>query len=142
MDGLADAIARLHAIAEPRTDRGGRDGMAWVVDGNALGFAEHGAGVLDRESADRLHAAARAALDRHAQLLEARRRQGLVRSCHGDLHLRNICLLDGVPTLFDGVEFNERDLVRRRALRSRVSSDGPVAPRSAGARQRGLQQLP
>jgi predicted kinase len=30
-----------------------------------------------------------------------------VRPCHGDLHLRNIVLLDGRPTLFDGVEFND-----------------------------------
>jgi predicted kinase len=30
-----------------------------------------------------------------------------VRQCHGDLHLRNIVLLDGRPTLFDAIEFNE-----------------------------------
>src|SRR5215204_5637539 len=29
------------------------------------------------------------------------------RRCHGDLILRNICLIDGVPTLFDCLEFNE-----------------------------------
>ena len=97
MDGLADAIVRLHAGAEPRADRGGRDGMAWVVDGNALGFAEQGAAVLDPAACERLTADARAALDRHAELLDARRRHGSVRSCHGDLHLRNICLIDGAP---------------------------------------------
>jgi predicted kinase len=31
-----------------------------------------------------------------------------VRLCHGDLHLRNICLVDGRPTLFDCIEFNDR----------------------------------
>ena len=30
-----------------------------------------------------------------------------MRECHGDLHLRNICLLDSAPTIFDGVEFND-----------------------------------
>jgi predicted kinase len=30
-----------------------------------------------------------------------------VRQCHGDLHLRNIVLIDGRPTLFDAVEFND-----------------------------------
>jgi aminoglycoside phosphotransferase family enzyme len=30
-----------------------------------------------------------------------------VRQCHGDLHLRNIVLIDGQPTLFDGIEFND-----------------------------------
>ena len=42
-----------------------------------------------------------------AELLETRRRQGKVRVCHGDLHLRNICLIEEAPTLFDAVEFNE-----------------------------------
>jgi predicted kinase len=32
---------------------------------------------------------------------------GKVRRCHGDLHLRNICLLDGKPVLFDCIEFSD-----------------------------------
>ena len=32
---------------------------------------------------------------------------GFVRRCHGDLHLRNIVLLDGEPTLFDAIEFSD-----------------------------------
>ena len=43
-----------------------------------------------------------------AALLDERRASGFVRQCHGDLHLRNIVLLDGRPTLFDGVEFNDK----------------------------------
>jgi predicted kinase len=39
--------------------------------------------------------------------LDQRRDSGLVRHCHGDLHLRNIVLLDGKPTLFDAIEFND-----------------------------------
>lgn len=107
MPALARAIAAFHRQAEPRTDHGGLAGMAWVVDGNAAGFSEFGAGWLDTATADRVTHAARAALERTAPLLEARRRAGLVRQCHGDLHLRNIVLLDGQPTLFDGVEFND-----------------------------------
>ena len=30
-----------------------------------------------------------------------------MRRCHGDLHLRNICLVDGKPTLFDCLEFSD-----------------------------------
>ena len=107
MVGLADAIVRLHAGAEPRRDRGGRAGMAWVVDGNASGLVGQGAGVLDAGVCERLTRETRAALDAHADLLDARRDSGLVRLCHGDLHLRNICLVKGRPTLFDAVEFNE-----------------------------------
>ena len=40
-------------------------------------------------------------------LLETRKAAGKVRRCHGDLHLRNICLLDGKPTLFDCLEFSD-----------------------------------
>ena len=32
---------------------------------------------------------------------------GMTRRCHGDLHLRNIVLIDGEPTLFDAIEFSD-----------------------------------
>ncbi len=35
-----------------------------------------------------------------------RHASGCVRECHGDLHLGNIALIDGVPTPFDCIEFN------------------------------------
>ena len=54
------------------------------------------------------HRRPRAELDRRGALLDARRDADFVRQCHGDLHLRNIVLLDGRPTLFDGVEFNDK----------------------------------
>jgi aminoglycoside phosphotransferase family enzyme/predicted kinase len=41
-----------------------------------------------------------------AAVFDARKREGWVRECHGDLHLGNIALLDGVPTPFDGIEFS------------------------------------
>lgn len=40
--------------------------------------------------------------------LKQRSLQGHVRRCHGDLHLRNIVMIDGVPTPFDALEFDER----------------------------------
>lgn len=42
-----------------------------------------------------------------AELLARRRDLGFVRRCHGDLHLNNIVLIDGTPTLFDALEFDE-----------------------------------
>ncbi len=41
-----------------------------------------------------------------AAIFVHRRRQGFVRECHGDLHLRNIALVDNRVTLFDRLEFN------------------------------------
>jgi len=40
--------------------------------------------------------------------LEERQREGFVRRCHGDLHLKNIVLWNGKPTLFDALEFDDR----------------------------------
>jgi aminoglycoside phosphotransferase family enzyme/predicted kinase len=107
MPALAAAIAEFHAAAEHRTDHGGTPGMAWVIEGNSAGFAEYGANVLEPSVCRRLTEGARAELDSHGALLEERRVAGFVRQCHGDLHLRNIVLLDDRPTLFDGVEFND-----------------------------------
>lgn len=106
MPPLAAAIARFHAAAERRADHGGAAGMTWVVDGNAAGFAEYGT-ALDRAASMRVTDDSRAEIRRRTALLEARRTAGYVRQCHGDLHLRNIVLLDGQPTLFDGVEFDD-----------------------------------
>ena len=105
--GLGVAVATFHQAADHRHDHGGRAGMAWVIDGNAEGFAEFVSEGLDPTLAARVTSAARVVLDRRAILLESRRRKGLVRQCHGDLHLRNIVMMNGQPTLFDAVEFND-----------------------------------
>ena len=67
--------------------------------------AEAGGGVPDDLTAlqDWLRA--------HRELLTERRDAGLVRRCHGDLHLKNIVLIEGAPCLFDALEFDE-DLAR------------------------------
>lgn len=106
MRPLASAVARLHAIAERRPDHGGAAGMRWVVEGNHRAFQTF-ADLLDPSRCARLTAAAMADIDRHAALLDSRRQGGSVRQCHGDLHLRNIVLLDEGPTLFDAIEFND-----------------------------------
>jgi uncharacterized protein len=47
-------------------------------------------------------------IETHRALLLQRAAGGFVRRCHGDLHLRNVCLVDDMPTLFDCLEFSER----------------------------------
>ncbi len=42
-----------------------------------------------------------------SQLFKSRIESNKVRECHGDLHLRNICLWDDKILLFDCIEFNE-----------------------------------
>ena len=104
MAPLGHAIARMHRGAERCAARGGAASMAWVVDGNARDFATR---PVDAGVAGEVTARARALLAAHGGRLDERQASGLVRCCHGDLHLRNIVLLDGVPTPFDAVEFND-----------------------------------
>lgn len=106
MGALAAAIAKLHADAERRNDRGGSAGMQWVVDGNLASFEEFSS-VFSADARALLATRSARALALARPLLDTRRSKGFVRQCHGDLHLRNIVLLDGTPTLFDAVEFND-----------------------------------
>jgi len=107
MRPLGVAIARLHADAEHRRDHGGASGMTWVIDGNQAACQAQSPQRLDADSCRQVAAASRALIEQHRPVLDARRDVGLVRHCHGDLHLRNIVRLGGVPTPFDGVEFND-----------------------------------
>jgi len=107
MAPLAEEVAAFHGGCAVRSESGGEAGIARVIEGNAAAFRESGSGCFDPDACDRVIAAARAELRSRATLLERRRLDGLVRECHGDLHLGNIVLLEGRPTLFDAVEFNE-----------------------------------
>ncbi len=102
---VAEKIAAFHLEAEPvyRVDPAGRvaDAIAGVI-----GEMRLNADLLDADKVDAFEAAMQ---NRHAAAsgtIRNRARLGLERHCHGDLHLRNICVLDGEPTLFDAIEFN------------------------------------
>ena len=49
---------------------------------------------------------AQAEYRRLSQRFAQRKQQGFVRECHGDMHLGNMAVIDDVPVIFDGVEFN------------------------------------
>ncbi|KMO37988.1 aminoglycoside phosphotransferase [Methylobacterium tarhaniae] len=106
MAELARCLAAFHARAPVSRREGGPAAMADLVALNDRSLRACGL-VRDRE-VDALTDTFRARLARHADRLDARRREGRVRRCHGDLNLRNICLFEGVPTPFDALEFDER----------------------------------
>ncbi len=107
MEQLSAEIARFHAAAERTPGCGGRASLESVIAGieENLALAPHE--VFPPELCATLVRRWRAELQRYAALLERRDRAGKVRRCHGDLHLRNICLWNGRPTLFDCLEFSE-----------------------------------
>jgi aminoglycoside phosphotransferase family enzyme/predicted kinase len=106
MTETARAILRFHQGAPIVHAGSGAANIEGVLDVNRAGFAT--SHVFTDSEVSAFDASFRAALARHASLLDRREAAGKVRRCHGDLHLRNICLLGGEPRLFDCIEFNDR----------------------------------
>jgi len=106
-DALGRAVAQAHAVAPVVADAGFADELAEFVTQNDTELRASPE-LFAPEAVAALTAATRAALERVRALLAARERNGLVRRCHGDLHLGNIVLIDGAPVLFDAIEFDPR----------------------------------
>lgn len=105
MAELAGTIAHLHDAASVSTDCEGAARMKRVLAVNERAF--NLADTLPRSEVDSVIAGCQEALMRHANLLDQRAQKGKIRRGHGDLHLRNICLFQGKPLLFDCLEFDE-----------------------------------
>jgi aminoglycoside phosphotransferase family enzyme len=101
LDPLADAVVGLHVAAPPRAGDGR---MIGVITGNREAALSAG---LEAAAVTAWAEAALAAEARLAPWLTERARTGFLRRCHGDLHLGNICLIEGRPTPFDALEFDE-----------------------------------
>jgi uncharacterized protein len=108
MGELAQSIADFHMAAVSCPDTDSHKGLETTISSNAASFIEFGSDVFDRNDVEALEAAQHAALRGDSgDKIKARQLAGCVRHCHGDLHLRNICLIDDQPTLFDAIEFND-----------------------------------
>ncbi len=104
MTAAARMIADYHGKAPVVSGSSGMENISRVLDINEAGFAT--SRVFDQAQVSRLADAFRSRLREHSRALDRRAQAGRVRRCHGDLHLRNICLLDDRPCLFDCIEFN------------------------------------
>lgn len=107
IDRLAESVAMLHARgAAAPADSGTPAAVARWIDGNFKAMRDHAQSPADRSRLDALADWTRRELIARRDQLDQRAAQGRIRECHGDLHLGNVVLLDGVPTLFDAIEFN------------------------------------
>lgn len=105
LDATADAIAAMHKDARVVRTRDQKDAVERLAQQLASDVARQAPEARD---AARMWADACAAeINANAAMLGRRGRHGFVRRCHGDLHLSNICVLDGEPVPFDAIEFSE-----------------------------------
>jgi uncharacterized protein len=103
---LVEKIYQSHERAPRRDGARAYAALERYLDENDAAFAEWPE-LFKPARVQRLSRHARSALASIKDLLLARGELGYVRRCHGDLHLRNIALIDGEPTLFDAIEFDE-----------------------------------
>jgi aminoglycoside phosphotransferase family enzyme/predicted kinase len=104
---LADMVARYHVSAPIIADAASVTAFRGTID-NLVGDVASFEHVASVESAARTRGAISKACDAAMPLMTERALSGLVRRCHGDLHLNNIVLLSGRPVPFDALEFDER----------------------------------
>lgn len=107
IEGLADAIADFHGKAETSKARGGAASIRKIAENNVKAFVALPNDVFPAADVNAVTSKTLARIDAEQRVLDDRRARGCVRHCHGDLHLRNICLVDGQPTLFDAIEFSD-----------------------------------
>jgi aminoglycoside phosphotransferase family enzyme/predicted kinase len=107
LNQLTDQLVHFYRDAAiMRTDKGA-ERLTSVIEGNAVSMAAF-PDVLDTHRVDAVTRDLHAQVARHANLLDARGLAGRIRHVHGDLHLANIATVDGVPTPFDCLEFDEQ----------------------------------
>ncbi|OGA22985.1 MAG: hypothetical protein A3I02_16525 [Betaproteobacteria bacterium RIFCSPLOWO2_02_FULL_67_26] len=110
IDALARRIAQFHSAA-PAAKSDARLGSAAAVLAPALDNFNEMQPLLvqarDKAALLALEQWTRHEFEARRFAIEARRQQGCVRECHGDLHLGNIAVIGGAPVPFDCIEFSD-----------------------------------
>ncbi len=104
-DALGRAVAKAHAKVPVAADFDFAEALGNIALQNEAELRES-PDLFAPASVESLAEDIRKALAAVGPLLMERQRAGLVRRCHGDMHLGNIVLIDGRPVLFDAIEFD------------------------------------
>ncbi|SKA21332.1 hypothetical protein SAMN02745126_04212 [Enhydrobacter aerosaccus] len=105
---LGARVASIHdRLPAIRNGFGRPDDYRHSVAADVRQMREHGA-RLDPELSEALAEAMPRSLEPFLDVVARRVEAGAIRRCHGDLHLRNIVLIEGQPTPFDAIEFSAR----------------------------------
>ena len=112
LEQLGEALARFHgeaAVAGERQDFGNAAAVRAPAEANFTENAGLGGRFAEGPLAtalERLAGWTRREGARLERTFTARKADGFVRECHGDLHLGNVLLAHGAPLLVDALEFD------------------------------------
>ncbi|MDR3534233.1 MAG: phosphotransferase, partial [Rhodopila sp.] len=104
LDQLGDCVAAYHERLSPVANHDNAGAMLRITEGNVRSALTAG---LPAAAVEEWRRRMTAALEDRRAWLSERSASGYVRRCHGDLHMGNICLWQGMPVPFDALEFDE-----------------------------------
>jgi aminoglycoside phosphotransferase family enzyme/predicted kinase len=109
IDAIARLVAGFHeaiAVATDDSDYGDPDHVFQPVAENFRQIRRHRHSTTDDAALGELEQWSQATFESLKPLLEQRKRDGFIRECHGDMHLRNLVWFHDKPLAFDCLEFN------------------------------------
>lgn len=109
MDAIARMTADFHQrieVADDTVEFGNNTRVYYPVEENFRQIGEHMVTTAFHDKLEALRLWSEEEFNRLQNTLARRKRDGFVRECHGDMHLRNMLWLNGKPMAFDCIEFN------------------------------------
>lgn len=103
---LALVVSKAHAEAKIVKDGNATEALGDVIQ-ETLGELTRAPHIFPREKVAEFSQCIKTSFREARGLLTVREATGHVRRCHGDLHLRNIAMVNGKVFLFDAIEFDE-----------------------------------
>ena len=104
--GLADAVAELHQSTPPVILPDGGDPFSGTFRDLVKNLRDQTVDTVVADAVALWTQQAERAFEEGKDHIASRAAAGHVRHCHGDLHLRNICEIEGRVRLFDALEFD------------------------------------
>ena len=119
MDAIACMVADFHRAVEVATESmpyGNSDVVYQPVEENFIQIRQHIDTAPYADTLDSLQHWSKSEFTRLEHVFKQRKRDGFVRECHGDMHLRNLLWLEhgaqnpssSRPVAFDCIEFNAK----------------------------------
>lgn len=107
LDQCSTTILNSHKTAKPIIDDRYGGALNFRNMANAIIAQSKELNFIPKNRIDAYEKDLNSKLDLLSPTIDLRKINGHIKECHGDLHLNNICLVEGKIQLFDGIEFNQ-----------------------------------